>query len=410
MTPTTPSWVGPVRRHGRPVAPVHVTQLADLLDRDVEVGSAGDLLLGLTADLTAYAGGLRVERRLGRRHPAGCAGRLRAPRDGIPRRGIPRAGEGDGPSRPSRCAPPRARAPVCRRRHHRQPALGRAVPLVQHADPDARARLGRASAPMLEGQVAVLGCGLLDGRVRGAARGAAGSELYRADQGSYQLYPDKDLPGFLDRNTVAPAAAAAAPLLDRLADAGDRSLVVRDSAGAHHFSPPCAMPATCGGPLRSWPDPRFQCPRGAGSRVGAGPVRADLPARRVHRPLGHLLRVRGASAASTGTWWLLLPRHAGAFARCSLGGEPSAVVEALEAAYREIQAGLGYRRTPAEYGAFPTDPYSHTPAGQGGTPARDDRPGEGGEVITRWGELGVEVSSGRVAFDPQWSRRVSGAP
>ena len=30
----------------------------------------------------------------------------------------------------------------------------------------------------------------------------------------------------------------------------------------------------------------------------------------------------------------------------------AAVVEAQEAAYREIQAGLGYRRTPAEYGAF----------------------------------------------------------
>ena len=82
-----------------------------------------------------------------------------------------------------------------------------------------------------------------------------------------------------------------------------------------------------------------------------------------------------------------------------MAGEPTAVVEALEAAYREVQWGLGDLRKPAEYGAFPTDPYSHTPAGQG---AR--QPGMTGqvkeEVITRWGELGVEVSSGRVAFDP----------
>ena len=50
------------------------------------------------------------------------------------------------------------------------------------------------------------------------------------------------------------------------------------------------------------------------------------------------------------------------------------------------------------YGAFPVDPYSHTPAGKG---AR--QPGMTGqvkeEILTRLGELGVAVDDGRLAFD-----------
>jgi hypothetical protein len=254
---------------------------------------------------------------------------------------------------------------------------------------------------MLEGQVAVLGCGLLDG-ARSAELLAAlrCSELYRADQRSYQLYPDKDLPGFLDRNTVAPAAAAAAPLLDRLADAGDRRLVVRDRAGAHHFSPAVRNARDVRRTLEELAtDPRFSAhvaqDRGSVLDLFEQTFRhAEFTGRS-----GTFFAYEGLGSV----YWhmvakLLLATQERSHA-ARLAGEPASVVEALEAAYREIQGGLGYRRTPAEYGAFPTDPYSHTPAGQG---AR--QPGMTGqvkeEVITRWGELGVEVCAGRVAFDP----------
>jgi hypothetical protein len=67
--------------------------------------------------------------------------------------------------------------------------------------------------------------------------------------------------------------------------------------------------------------------------------------------------------------------------------------------YYRVRAGLGFNKTPAEYGAFPTDPYSHTP-GHGGA----SQPGMTGqvkeEVLTRFGELGVRVSGGRVRFQP----------
>ena len=52
------------------------------------------------------------------------------------------------------------------------------------------------------------------------------------------------------------------------------------------------------------------------------------------------------------------------------------------------------------YGAFPADPYSHTPFLQGAK-----QPGMTGqvkeEVLTRWGELGVDIVNGSACFDPK---------
>ncbi len=43
--------------------------------------------------------------------------------------------------------------------------------------------------------------------------------------------------------------------------------------------------------------------------------------------------------------------------------------------YYEINEGIGVHKSPELYGAFPTDPYSHTPAGKGA-----QQPGMTGQV------------------------------
>jgi hypothetical protein len=77
--------------------------------------------------------------------------------------------------------------------------------------------------------------------------------------------------------------------------------------------------------------------------------------------------------------------------------EPAA--EKLCDFYRDVRSGLGYQKTPVEYGAFPSDPYSHTPKGRG---AR--QPGMTGmvkeEILTRQLEVGVRFEAGRLVFDP----------
>jgi hypothetical protein len=86
-----------------------------------------------------------------------------------------------------------------------------------------------------------------------------------------------------------------------------------------------------------------------------------------------------------------------------LNEEPDALVSALTDRFEDIREGLGYRKSPARYGAFPIDPYSHTPAHAG---AR--QPGMTGQVkedvLIRIGELGVTVSGGQIHFQPELVR------
>jgi hypothetical protein len=100
---------------------------------------------------------------------------------------------------------------------------------------------------------------------------------------------------------------------------------------------------------------------------------------------------------------LLLAVQEVALSAAAEGAAP-AEIEALINAYYDIRGGLGFNKTPESFGAFPTDPYSHTPAGAGAK-----QPGMTGqvkeEVITRFAELGVTVSKGAITFSPVLLRR-----
>ena len=72
--------------------------------------------------------------------------------------------------------------------------------------------------------------------------------------------------------------------------------------------------------------------------------------------------------------------------------------------YYKIKEGIGVHKAPARYGAFPTDPYSHTPAGKGA-----QQPGMTGQVkediLSRMAELGIYVEQGRLGFKPMMLRK-----
>jgi hypothetical protein len=72
--------------------------------------------------------------------------------------------------------------------------------------------------------------------------------------------------------------------------------------------------------------------------------------------------------------------------------------QALLECYADIRQGMGFNKSPQTYGAFPTDPYSHTPKGQGAK-----QPGMTGSVkeliLARQGELGAFIENGQLVFD-----------
>lgn len=255
--------------------------------------------------------------------------------------------------------------------------------------------------PMLEGQVAALDAGVLapDEAVRllGALRQSA---LYRPDQHSYLLYPDRDLPGFLEKNVVPPDVLDRAPLLRDLLDAGDTSVVTRDVRGGVHFH----------GAFRNADDVRAALDALEGRDVTEADRRAVLAAYEAvfdhHAFTGRSGTFYGYEGLGS-IYWHMVSKLALAtqetFVRAADAGASPDVLAALADAYWDVRAGLGGSKTPAEYGAFPADAYSHTPSGAGAK-----QPGLTGQVkedvLCRWGELGVRVADGRIAFEPRLLR------
>ena len=96
---------------------------------------------------------------------------------------------------------------------------------------------------------------------------------------------------------------------------------------------------------------------------------------------------------------LLLAIQENVFRAIRFNSDPK-IVSALIDSYYDVRSGIGFNKTPSLYGAFPADPYSHTPSGQGAK-----QPGMTGqvkeEVLTRWGELGVNIESGIAYFEPK---------
>lgn len=254
---------------------------------------------------------------------------------------------------------------------------------------------------MLEGQVAVLGSAVLTApEEAGLLRRLRASALYREDQRSYMLYADREVQPFLTRNCIPDAARAAVPLLGALLDAGG-SIVTRDVDGVMHFN----------GDLRNAGDLALRLDQLAGepewaARVGAGRAAMMALWESVFHHAGFTGR-SGSMFAFEGLgsiYWHMVAKLLLAVQECHArarrAGADREVIEQLAAAYSEVRSGLGFCKSPAEYGAFPTDPYSHTPGHRGA-----QQPGMTGqvkeEILTRFGELGVTIKSGLIYFEPR---------
>ncbi|MCI4441895.1 MAG: hypothetical protein JHC39_00170, partial [Lentimicrobium sp.] len=90
---------------------------------------------------------------------------------------------------------------------------------------------------MLEGQVAVLSSGYLNANesleILNALRNSA---LYRPDQNSYILYPNKELPKFLEKNNIPKTSIEKSALLAKLMANANNSIVDKDVKGGYHFN------------------------------------------------------------------------------------------------------------------------------------------------------------------------------
>ncbi len=249
---------------------------------------------------------------------------------------------------------------------------------------------------MLEGQVAILSSGMLSGKESLALlESLRHSKLYRDDQQSYILYPDRELPGFLEKNCIKEDQVSNLALVLELVKAQDQTLVTRDENGNYHFN----------GHIRNVKDVRHSL-----DALKLQPLYADLvkaEAKRIEALFedtfnhdeftgrsGTFFAYEGLGSV----YWHMVSKLILAVQETirRTGNEPSS--RGLLEKYADLCKGQSFNKTPADYGAFPTDPYSHTPKGRGAK-----QPGMTGmvkeEILTRQFELGFSIENGNLVFD-----------
>ena len=248
---------------------------------------------------------------------------------------------------------------------------------------------------MLEGQVAVLSSGYLDGEAALSVLDALrASRLYRNDQNSYTLYPDRRLPSFLEKNVISPSLVPANGWIERELESGRTTYVERDVEGRVHFNGAFRNADVLRAALERDP---VVAAEDAGNLCDV--YEEVFEHRRFTGRSGSMYKYEGLGCI----YWhmvskLLLATEEVTTSAIDAGADEH-VVDRLAACFLTIRDGLGVHKAPSDYGAFPVDPYSHTPGFAG-----VQQPGLTGQVkedvIARFRQLGVRVLGGQVAFDP----------
>lgn len=257
---------------------------------------------------------------------------------------------------------------------------------------------------MLEGQVAVLSSGSLSSEeALKTLDSLKASALFREDQYSYLLYPNKNLPGFLQKNNIPTTEVAKSKLLNSLLKAGNKNIIEEDVNGAFHFN----------GNFKNASDLKIAL-EALDKKVYPLTEESKKEVLQIFEKVFNHKAFTGRSGTFYGyeglgsIYWHMVSKLQLAVMECCLkaiqDGENEELVGKLLDHYYEINEGIGVHKSPTLYGAFPTDPYSHTPANKG-----VQQPGMTGQVkediISRFGELGFFVKEGRLSFNPCMLRK-----
>lgn len=249
---------------------------------------------------------------------------------------------------------------------------------------------------MLEGQVAVLSSKALAGKetieVLAALRN---SSIYREDQNSYMLYPNRELPRFLEKNVIPEAQVMSSTILKAELNQNRTVFIEKDVNGKYHFN----------GQFRNGEEIREALK--ATNEYKAEEIK-------IVEEIFTNLFDHHAFTGRSGTfykyeglgsiYWHMVSKLVLAtqenFEEIYSQNGMDEDARTLMNYYEEIKAGIGLEKSPEQYGAFPTEAYSHTPGFAG-----VQQPGMTGQVkedfISRLGELGVEVEAGLIRFKPE---------
>lgn len=243
---------------------------------------------------------------------------------------------------------------------------------------------------MLEGQVAVLSSGLLSAEeAKNLVTVLQKSKMYEPHQNSFMLYPNKELAVFQKKNCVSDITG-----LENFIARSENNYLIKDCNNIYHFNAD------------------FRNSMVMKNFINSCEIKPSAKEEKLLFELYEKTFNHQSFTGRSGTFYayeglgsiywhmvskLLLAVQENVF-KAYEQNNAKLTVE-LEKLYYDVRAGLGYNKSPKIYGAFPADPYSHTPYEQGAK-----QPGMTGqvkeEILTRWGELGLFIKDGIVNFNP----------
>jgi hypothetical protein len=254
---------------------------------------------------------------------------------------------------------------------------------------------------MLEGQVAVLSSGKLSAKESSEVLDAMrNSALYRADQFSYILYPNKRLALFTEKNIIPADEVNKSKLLKQLLEKKDISVITVDVKGQYHFNgefsnasflKKAVLKAKDNGVV-SFTDAELQQVLDIYEKI--------FDHQSFTGRSGTFYKYEGLGCIYWHMVSKLLLAIGENYKSALASGANKDVLASLYKHYALVQKGIGSHKSPKEYGSFPFDPYSHTPSMAG-----VQQPGMTGQVkediISRFYELGLVVNNGLISIQPR---------
>jgi len=264
---------------------------------------------------------------------------------------------------------------------------------------------------MLEGQVAFLSSGYAKiNEVIKLLENLKQSSLYRKDQNSYMLYPDKKLPSFIEKNNLPIDQAIKYPVIKKLLNTHHSNIFHRDKSGNVHFN----------GDFNNSKVLKERIEKINEQGDTHISIKEETEILKLYESLFNHKEFTGRSGSffkyeGLGSiYWHMVSKLLLSVAdnirwfsnEMNQESNPEKEsdthqIQRLKHIYNDIREGLGIHKNPIDYGAFPTDPYSHTPSMMGA-----QQPGMTGQVkediISRWFELGIDVVDGEIQINPEW--------
>lgn len=247
---------------------------------------------------------------------------------------------------------------------------------------------------MLEGQVSALpSLKKESGELKKSLKGMYESDLYRKDQDSFMLYPNREMPRTLAKNTLLASDVKDIPLIGKMLDKSDHRIIEPDVTGGLHFNAELNNADALRDVLKELEKDGYPIDASSEKLLQIYEQKFN------HRAFtGRSTTFFAFEGLGSIYWHMVSKLYLSALETIEELREDESVHELLEIA-AHIKRGIGAQKSPDQYGAFPTDPYSHTPAHAGA-----QQPGMTGQVkedvLSRWIELGVRVKDGRLSFTP----------